>query len=91
MVEHPTEKQKCLYVLRTAHVVKFFNGGRAISSVLSRNVRLGREFTNKYGERYRKVRDYHLPRKNTVMIQDVSSLVPELVEAAVETAEPKSE
>jgi hypothetical protein len=33
------------------------------------------------------VRDYYLPRKGLVVIQDVSPIVPELVAAAVEAAE----
>jgi hypothetical protein len=87
MVEHPTEKQRFLYVLGTDHVYKFFNGGRGISSVLSRNVKLRKEFADKYDDRYAKVRDYYLARKDLVVIQDVSPFVPELVEAAVEAEE----
>jgi hypothetical protein len=84
MAEHPTEKQKVLYVLGTEHVGKFFGGGRAISSVLSRHVRLKDEFAQKFGDRYAKVRDYYLPRKDWVAIEDVSAFVPELVAAAIE-------
>lgn len=84
MAEHQSEKQKFLYVLGTEHVDKFFNGGRAISSVLSRHVKLRHQFTDKFGARYRTVRDYYLPRKDMVVIQDVSPFVPELVAAAVE-------
>lgn len=87
MAEHATDKQRFLYVLGTEHVNKFFHGGRALSSVLSRNVKLGKEFAEKYGDRYQKVRDYYVPRKDMVMIQDVSSFIPELVAAAVEAAE----
>jgi hypothetical protein len=84
MAEHPTEKQKFLYVLGTEHVVKFFNGSRAISSVLSRHVKPRNEFTNKFGDRYRTVREYYLLRRGLVVIQDVSPFVPELVAAASE-------
>jgi hypothetical protein len=84
MAEHPTYKQRFLYVLGTEHVHRFFNGGRATSSVLSRNVKLGKEFSDKYGDRYRKVRDYYLQTKNRVVIQDVSPFVPELAAAAAE-------
>ncbi len=82
MAEHPTHKQRFLFVLGTEYVHRFFNGGRAISSVLSRNVKLGKEFSAKYGDRYPKVRDYYLSRKDSVVIQDVSPFVPELVAAA---------
>jgi len=87
MAEHTTEKQKFLYVLGTQHVDKFFNGGRAISSVLSRHVKLKAEFAQKYGDRYLKVRDYYVPKKDLVTIQDISPFVPELVTAAIEAEE----
>lgn len=87
MAEHETAKAKFLYLLGTEHVDKFFNGGRAMSSILSRNVKLRHEFKEKFGDRYQTVRDYYLPRKELVEIYDVSPLVPELVEAAVEAAE----
>ncbi len=87
MAEHPSLKQKFLYVLGTEHVEKFFNGGRAISSVLSRHVKLKAEFGQKFGDSYRTVRDYYLPKKNLVVIQDVTPFVPALVTAAVEAEE----
>jgi len=91
MAEHETTKEKFLYVLGTEHGEKFFNGGRALLSVLSRHVKLRNDFTEKFGDRYRTVRDYYLPRKGLVVIQDVSPFVPELVAAAVEAAEAEEE
>lgn len=90
MAEHDTPKERYLYVLGTEHGEKFFNGGRALSSVL-RNVTLRNKFTEKFGDRYRTVRDYYLPRKGLVVIQDVSAFVPELVGAAIEAAEAEEE
>lgn len=87
MAEHETTKAKLLYVLGTEHVEKFFNGRRAMSSILSRNVKLRNEFTERFGDRYRTVRDYYLPRKGLVEIHDVSPFVPELAAASVEIAE----
>ena len=87
MAEDASRKEKYLYVLGTAHAEKFLNGGRALSSVLTRNEALRRKFTEKFGIQYRTVRDYYLPRKGRVVIQDVSSFVPELVAAAVEASE----
>jgi hypothetical protein len=78
-------------VLGTANAEKFFNGGRALSSVLSRNEKLRKGFSEKFGDQYRTVRDYYLQRKESVVIQDVSSFVPELVAAAVEAAETEEE
>ena len=91
MAEHETHKEKYLYVLGTEHAEKFLNGGRALSSVLTRNEALRRKFTEKFGDQYRTVRDYYLPRKGRVVIQDVSTFVPELVAAAVEVAETEEE
>jgi len=87
MAEHETQKEKYLYVLGTEHGERFFNGGRSLSSVLSRNVTLRNKFNEKFGDRYGTVRDYYLPRKGRVVIQDVSAFVPELVAAAVEAAD----
>ena len=90
LAEHATQKEKYLYVLGTEHGEKFFNGGRALSSVL-RTATLRNKFTQKFGDEYRTVRDYYLPRKRRVVIQDVSPFVPELVAAAVEAAEADEE
>jgi hypothetical protein len=76
MAEHETSKEKYLYVLGTEHGEKFFNGRRALASVLKGNVTLRNKFVAKFGEQYRTVRDYYLPRKGLVVIQDVSSFVP---------------
>jgi hypothetical protein len=47
-------------------------------------VKLKTQFAENFGDRYRTVRDYYVPRKDLVVIQDVSPFVPELVAAAVE-------
>jgi hypothetical protein len=91
MAECETSKEKYLYVLGTEHGEKFFNGGRTLSSVLKGNGTLRKKLTDKFGNRYRTVRDYYLPRKGLVVIQDVSPFVPELVGAAVEAAEAEEE
>jgi hypothetical protein len=87
MAEHPSQKEKFLYVLGTEHGEKFFNSGRTMSSVFSRHVKLKNAFNDKFGNRYHTVRDYYLPRKGLVVIQDVTPFVPELVAVAVEAAE----
>jgi hypothetical protein len=91
MAERETPKEKYLYVLGTEHGERFFNGRRALSSVLKGNVTLRKKFTDKFGDRYRTVRDYYMARKGFVVIQDVSPFVPELVAAAVEAAEAEEE
>lgn len=84
MAEHRTAKQKFLFVLGTDIPLKFLSGGRALSSVLSHSVKLQKDFLAKYGEQYQTVRDYYLPRKDTVVIQDVSPFLPELLDALSE-------
>jgi hypothetical protein len=90
MAEHETHKEKHLYVLGTVHAENFLNGRRAMSSVLSRNETLRKKFSEKFGDRYRTVRDYYVPRKESVVIQDVSAYVPGPV-AAVEAAQAEEE
>ena len=80
-----------MYVLGTEHGEKFFNSGSALSSVLNRSATLRKKFTDKFGDRYRTVRDYYLPRKRLVVIQDVTPFVPELVTVADEAAEDDEE
>ena len=77
--ESPSPKRKYLYVLGTKHPLKFFNGGRALSSVLSRNHKLLKQFEGAHGEKFETVRDYFLAHKNLVEIEDVSGWVPELI------------
>ncbi len=87
MAEHSSDKRKFMYVLGTEYPLKFFNSGRSLSSVLSRSVKLQSQFTAKFGERYRTVRDYYVPRKDVVLIQDVSPFVPDLVAAGIDSEE----
>lgn len=72
LAECETQKRKFLYVLETHHALKFLNGGRALDSVLSKNIALYRQFQARYGERYRTVREYYQPRESLVKIEDVS-------------------
>lgn len=71
LVEHPTMKRKHLYVLGLEFPLKFLNGGRALRSVLKDAV-LARAFQAKYGTKYATVRDYYLPRRDLVSIEDMS-------------------
>ena len=84
LAEYPTKKRKYLYLLDTEHPRRFFNGGRALSSVLSRNRKLQDDFHRRFGEKYRTVRDYYAVRKDKVILQDISQWVPGLVEVAVD-------
>ena len=78
LAEHPTPKRKYLYLLGVEHALKFFRGGRALSSVLSRNDKLRRLFSDRFGEQFRTVREYYAAHGDAVRIEDVSPWLSEL-------------
>ncbi|MFM9847079.1 MAG: hypothetical protein ACKVP3_07955 [Hyphomicrobiaceae bacterium] len=75
---HATEKDKYLYLLGVDHALKFLGGGRALSSVLSRNMKLRGQFLECFGDRFHRVRDYYAAHKHAVRIEDVSPWLSEL-------------
>jgi hypothetical protein len=77
LAEYDSTKSKYLYVLGTEFPLKFLNSRRALKSVLSKNVTFHDEFRAKYPD-YRVVRDYYLPRRSQVLIEDISSMLPGL-------------
>ncbi|MBU6419248.1 MAG: hypothetical protein KGQ79_05905 [Proteobacteria bacterium] len=80
---YPTAKRKHLYLLGTDHAVKFLRGGRALSSVLSRNDKLQRIFTEQFGDAYRTVGDYYAAHACDVRIEDVSPWLSDLAEGLI--------
>ncbi|AHK02716.1 hypothetical protein X971_2855 [Agrobacterium tumefaciens LBA4213 (Ach5)] len=89
LAEHPTAKRKHLYLLGTEHALKFLRGGRALSSVLSRNDKLQKMFSGRFGETFRTARDYYAAHSYAVRIDDVSPWLSELAEELI--AEPDAE
>lgn len=79
LAEHDSSKSRHLYVLGTEFPLRFLNSRRALESVLSKNVTFHNEFRVKYPD-YQVVRDYYLPRRNQVSIEDMSAMVPGLTE-----------
>ncbi len=88
MAEHQTSKEKYLYVLGTHHVLKFLRGGRALTSVLSRNDKLQKLFNDRFGNNFRSVRDYYAAFESAVRIVDVSPWLSELAEDLLDEALP---
>lgn len=86
LAEHPTLKRKCLYLLGTDHALRFLRGGRALSSVLSRNDKLQCMFADRFGTKFRTVGDYFAAHGQAVQIEDVSPWLSELAEGLI--AEP---
>ncbi len=78
LAESNIRKPKFLYVLGREHPLRFLNGGRALTSVMSRNSKLFRDFRVKYGQRFRVVREYFLHRKRSVQIVDLLESLPML-------------
>ena len=76
LAELQTPKERYLYVVGIEHPEKFFAGGRALRSVMSRNNKLWTEFVKQYGERFATVRDYYRFRQASVKMVDLSKIVP---------------
>lgn len=83
LADDPIPKHKYLYLLGTEHALKFLRGGRAISSVLSRNGKLQKLFAERFGDRYRTVGEYYATHANSVHIEDVSPWLSELAEGLI--------
>lgn len=80
LADSPSTKRKYLYLLGTAHALKFLHGGRSIRSVLSRHDKMQKLFFSRFGDRYTKVRDYYEAQQGAVAIVDVSDWLNELGE-----------
>lgn len=87
LAEHATPKRKLLYLLGTEHALKFMKSRRAISSVVSRDVKMKGAFAQRFGDRYPTVGDYYAAHSSTVAIQDVSAWLPEGIEDLVTDGE----
>jgi hypothetical protein len=72
-----TTKHRVLYVLGTKYPLKFLEGGRAISSVLSRSPKVRRRFHETYGEdSFSTVKEYWATVQDTVAVVDLREIVP---------------
>jgi hypothetical protein len=82
LAEADTAKERWLYLLELDRPLRFLNGRRAISSVLSRDETLRRDFAALYGEQFAVACDYYLHRRDRVQLGDLSALVPEFAAIA---------
>jgi hypothetical protein len=82
LAESPTPKRKYLYLIGTAEPLKFFNGRRAIASVLSKDEKVRDLFRDRFGESFAVVRDYFTAFHDRVEIADISPFVGALVDVA---------
>lgn len=75
LAEYETKKSKYLYVVGTNHPIRFLNGGRALTSVLSRYPVILASIVEKYGAGVAKVCDYYALKKSEVEICDISPYI----------------
>lgn len=71
LAEYETGKQKYLYVVGTTIPLNFFNGGRALTSVLSKQPKIPGSLNEKYGDDIKVVRDYYNLHMDNVSICDI--------------------
>jgi hypothetical protein len=71
-----TDKHRYMYVLGREHPERFLSGGRALSSVLSRNESAAKRFRELHGDDFKTVADYTNYIKNRVEIVDLREVVP---------------
>ncbi len=71
LAENDDLKKKYLYLNGTEYPLKFFNGGRALTSVLSKQPIILENIKKEYGSKIERVRDYYNIYKDTVHIEDV--------------------
>ena len=75
LAEYETQKRKVLYVVGTKYPLKFFEGKRALASVLSKQPSILSAMKEKYGDPVRVVRDYYEIKKASVEVCDVSPYI----------------
>ena len=80
LAEHPTSKRKYLYLLGTHHALRFLRGGRALTSILSRDNRVRNLYFERFGKQYGTVGEYYAVHHDKVEIEDVSPWLSELVD-----------
>jgi hypothetical protein len=80
LAEYDTQKKRFLYVVGLEHPMKFFNGGRACSSVMSKNRPLWERYSLKYAK-FVRVQAFYEHKKGAVNIVDLASIVPAFARA----------
>ena len=84
LVSRPTTKRRYLYVVGKARPMHFFEHGRALTSVLSKDAATEARFRAMYGDQFRTVREYYATVRHLVQIVDLADLVPGLGADALE-------
>lgn len=85
-MSRPTTKRRYLYVVGKAMPMHFFEHGRALTSVLSKDAATATRFREIYGDQFRTVREYYTTVRDQVEIVDLPDLVPGLGSDALEAS-----
>lgn len=85
LAEAETTKTRNLYVLGMQHPEKFFNGSRALASVLGKRPDEAKALAALYGDSFRVVNEYYRHHASRVNVRDISALVPSSLLAADES------
>jgi len=72
LAEYESQKEKYLYLLGLDIPLKFLNGHRALTSVLSKNVKIQNDFFSKYEDQFRVVCEYFEYMKHAVNLVDLN-------------------
>lgn len=80
LAEYETKKERYLYVIGALHPLRFLNGGRALSSILTKDQKLRESFSNLYGATYSTVGEYYRYRKDRIHLEDINIIIPEFGE-----------
>lgn len=83
LAEDVTTKEKYLYVVGEKYPRKFFEGGRTLSSVLSRHSNILDAIRRRYPKNITRVCDYYKLKKHEVMIEDVTPHLGAAYEAGI--------
>jgi hypothetical protein len=75
LVEYPTTKRRYLYVVGLEHPMRFFNGGRACSSVMSGKRKLWERYSERYSQ-FSRVNAFYEHKKTQINIIDLATIVP---------------
>jgi len=69
-------KRRQLFLTRTEEAISFLNGGRALSSVLSKNDTIKTMFEHRYGTEFKNVGEFYRKYQREVEILDLRSIAP---------------
>ena len=86
-----SERRKQLFLTGTKEALAFLRAGRALESVLSKDVGVKAKFFESYGDRFTKVGDFYRVVEAEVEIIDLRQIVPVFATAVVPGDDPSGE